>query len=162
MEVTYRRGDLRDLPVEEGEFDAAVNWFTSFGYFDDEENQLVLREFHRVLRPGGRLLIEMMNRDGIVRAFSAGSSNIERAGPDHEDLMIDTSTFDAINGRLLTERIVVRDGKTSASNFSVRLPAPTEFRAWLEAAGFQSIRFQSRGGEPLRTDSRRLVVLADA
>jgi SAM-dependent methyltransferase len=162
VEVAYRRGDLRDLPVEEGSFGAVVNWFTSFGYFDDEGNRLVVREFHRVLRPGGRLLIEMMNRDGIVRAFPAGSSNVERVGPRREDLMVDTSSFDVISGRLLTERTVVRDGQMSTSNYSVRLPAPTEFRAWLEAAGFHSIRFQTRGGEPLSSDSRRLLVLADA
>jgi ubiquinone/menaquinone biosynthesis C-methylase UbiE len=163
VEVAYHQGDLRDLPAADGEFDAVVNWFTSFGYFDDEDNQLVLREFHRVLQPGGKLLIEMMNRDGIVRTFPAvGSTNVERAEPSGEDLMIDTSTFDAISGRLHTERIVVRDGKTSTSNYSVRLPAPTEFRTWLEAAGFHSTRFQSRGGELLGSDSRRLVVLADA
>src|SRR5437764_269981 len=31
----FHRGDLRQLPLD-GLFDAAVSWFTSFGYFDDE------------------------------------------------------------------------------------------------------------------------------
>jgi SAM-dependent methyltransferase len=55
VDVDYRRGDLRALPVADGEFDAALSWFTSFGYFDDADNQAVLGEYARVLKPGGRL-----------------------------------------------------------------------------------------------------------
>jgi SAM-dependent methyltransferase len=55
--VEYVEGDLRDMPFE-GQFDAAINWFSSFGYFDDEGNRRVLAGFRRALKPGGRLLIE--------------------------------------------------------------------------------------------------------
>ena len=42
-------------------FERVISWFTSFGYFDDPDNQKVLSEAHRVLRPGGRLLIKNNN-----------------------------------------------------------------------------------------------------
>ncbi|HEX2297552.1 MAG TPA: class I SAM-dependent methyltransferase, partial [Pseudonocardiaceae bacterium] len=51
--VDYRHGDMRALPWAE-HFDIVVNWFTSFGYFGDKDNMLVLREIAKVLRPGGR------------------------------------------------------------------------------------------------------------
>src|SRR6187200_1776741 len=38
VEVDYLHGDMRELPWTE-RFDAAVNWFTSFGYFDDAGNR---------------------------------------------------------------------------------------------------------------------------
>jgi ubiquinone/menaquinone biosynthesis C-methylase UbiE len=41
-----------------------ICWFTSFGYFDDDDNRNVLSEFARVLGPGGRLLIETIHHDG--------------------------------------------------------------------------------------------------
>ena len=43
--VNFIEGDIRDLDYIE-EFDIAINLFTSFGYFDDEENQAVLLENH--------------------------------------------------------------------------------------------------------------------
>jgi hypothetical protein len=76
--------------------------------------------------------------------------------------MVDSSTFDGMSGRLVTQRIIVRGGKVSTSNYNIRLPALTEFRDWLTKAGFQSVRFQSRQCEPITLDSRRLVVLAQA
>jgi SAM-dependent methyltransferase len=56
--VDYRHGDMRALPWAEY-FDIVVNWFTSFGYFGDKDNMLVLREIAKVLRPGGRMIMEM-------------------------------------------------------------------------------------------------------
>lgn len=61
VEVTYVHADMRALEWT-GTFDRAVNWFSSFGYFTDEENHQVLAEAHRALRPGGRLLIETLHQ----------------------------------------------------------------------------------------------------
>ena len=66
VDVDYVHGDMRDLPWRE-RFDALVNWFTSFGYFSDEQNKAVLRQFHDALRPGGRLVLETQN---IGRVFT--------------------------------------------------------------------------------------------
>jgi SAM-dependent methyltransferase len=53
------RGDMRQLPFGPS-FRAVLSLFTSFGYFqEEEENQATLREIHRVLVPGGRVLIDL-------------------------------------------------------------------------------------------------------
>ena len=162
--VDYRAGDLRDLPLGPTEsFDAVLNWFTSFGHFDDDGNKQVLRQFHQALGRGGRLLLETIHRDAFVRGFTpAPFAYMTTAGPDSGDLQADRSTFEAETGVLRTERTVVRDGKVSRSFFSVRLPAPTELRQWLHDAGFGRVSFQSRRGQHLSLDTRRLVVLAEA
>jgi ubiquinone/menaquinone biosynthesis C-methylase UbiE len=49
--VEYVHGDMRHLPWT-GRFDRIVNWFTAFGYFDDQENRQVLAEAARTLRDG--------------------------------------------------------------------------------------------------------------
>ena len=162
--VDYRAGHLRELPLGPNEdCDAVLNWFTSFGYFDDDGNKQVLREFHRALRPGGRLLLETIHRDAFVRVFTpAPFAYMTTAGPDGGDLQADRSTFELETGVLQTERTVVRDGKVSRSFLSVRLPALTELRQWLHDAGFGRVSFQSRHGQPVSLDTRRLVVLAEA
>lgn len=55
-------GDMRRLPFTDESFDWVLNFFTSFGYFAGErENFLVLEEIVRILTPGGRFLIDLMN-----------------------------------------------------------------------------------------------------
>jgi SAM-dependent methyltransferase len=157
--VDYRLGDLRELPVD-GPFDAVISWFTSFGYFDDDGNRQVLAEYHRVLRPGGRLLLETQNHDELVRRFTpAPFSRTVQIG---DDMMIDTNEFDCLTGRLKADRVVVRDGNVRRSQFFVRLPTIPELRAWLADAGFAASEFCARDGGPPAIDRPRLVVLATA
>jgi SAM-dependent methyltransferase len=55
--------DLRELDSLPRGFDAAINMWQSFGYFDAAENEQVLGSFARRLRPGGRLVLDLQNRD---------------------------------------------------------------------------------------------------
>ena len=155
----YLHGDIRALPVG-GPFDVALSWFTSFGYFEDDENRQVLSEYRRVLRPGGRLLIEMHNHDEFVRRFTpAPFSFTTRVG---NDLMVDTTEFDCVTGRMETDRVTVRNGKVRESHHSIRVPTIPELREWLAGAGFASSTFTARDGKAPSIHRRRLVVVATA
>jgi 2-polyprenyl-3-methyl-5-hydroxy-6-metoxy-1,4-benzoquinol methylase len=150
VEVDYVHGDMRELPWRE-RFDALVNWFTSFGYFSDEENKVVLRGFHDALRPGGRLLLETQN----VSRIMLDPQPLHVVGERDGDLMIDRWELDAENARFLTERLVMRGGRARKAHFSVRWFTPPELRSWLEEAGFENVRM------PGLTPETRLVVVAD-
>jgi SAM-dependent methyltransferase len=158
-EADYRRGDFRQLPVD-GPFDAAISWFTSFGYFGDDENRQVLAEYRRVLRPGGQLLLETQNHDEFVRRFTPAPLSHQMQVND--DLMIDTSEFDCLTGRIEADRIIVRDGQVRRMHLSVRLPTIPELRIWLVDAGFAAAEFRARDGGVPAIDRPRLVVLATA
>lgn len=69
--LRYTRGDMRKLPARwTGRFDAVVNLFTSFGFFDAPRDDLkVLAEFARVLKPGGLLVWHGGARDGVMAKF---------------------------------------------------------------------------------------------
>lgn len=71
--LRYTRGDMRRLPARwTGRFAAVVNLFTSFGFFlDPADDALVVREFARVLQPGGTLVWHGGSRDGIMARFLA-------------------------------------------------------------------------------------------
>src|SRR5271167_2519501 len=157
--VTYVEGDLRALPVD-GPFDAVVCWLNSFGYYDDADCHRVLEEFHRVLRPGGKVAIDQMHHDGGVRHFTPAPDAVVVALGD--DAMFEVSTFDPITGRMLVERTAYRDGSLRRASYFIRLPTPPEWVVWLEAAGFRDVQFRAGGGGQLELDSWELVVTATA
>ena len=155
VDVEYVEGDMRSLPFDEGRFDRVISWFTSFGYFGDDENRGVLREAHRVLKPGGALLIENNNLAELLPRWLPAVV-MERDG----DFIIDRPVFDPITGRATTDRVVVRGGQTRRFTFSVRLFIAAELRDWLLDAGFASAESCDYEGEPLTTQPRRMVTIA--
>jgi SAM-dependent methyltransferase len=56
-----RLGDMRDLRRLREDFDAVVCMWTSFGYFDAETNADVLRGFAARVRPGGRIVLDLLD-----------------------------------------------------------------------------------------------------
>src|SRR5207249_4665429 len=66
VKVTFVEGDMRHMRFGNA-FDAALSMFTSFGYFDrPDEDRQVLRGIARALRPRGKFLMELFNRDSLV------------------------------------------------------------------------------------------------
>jgi D-alanine-D-alanine ligase len=71
--VQWQQGDMRSRPGRwTGRFDAVVNLFTSFGFFDaPQDDWRVLAQFARVLKPGGVLVWHGGSRDGVMTRFLA-------------------------------------------------------------------------------------------
>jgi SAM-dependent methyltransferase len=130
---------MRVLPWRD-RFDAALIWYTTFGYFDEADNERVLRQAADALRPRGRLLIEQLNRVALLRQGLPDSFVLERGN----DLMIDRVTYDLRTDRTHTERITVRDGCVRRTAFSVRLYSFTEFARLLGTAPRRSAVTASR------------------
>ena len=154
IEADYVEGDMRELPWTE-RFDAAVNWFTSFGYFDDDGNRAWLAAVRRTLKPGGRLAIDVHSRDAFMR-IQLPASVVERG----DDLLVDRHSFDVESGREETERWIVRDGNVRKTSYSVRFYTFTELRDLLLDVGFAAVRGVGHDGKPLTLESRRMIVIA--
>ena len=155
----YVEGDLRRLPFPDARFDAVFNWRTSFGFFDDDGNQSQLREFSRVLRPGGRLAMDLHNHDDLVRRMPDRGPLINILERD-DDLLIERVRLDATSGRSRSERIVVRNGRTRRFGFSLAIPRLPVLQNWLREAGFHTVDAFDGDGSALRVDSRRLMIVA--
>ena len=159
VSVDYRLGDMRKLTFH-NRFDSVVNWFTSFGYFDEEENLAVLASMYRSLRPEGRLLLDTLSREAVVRRLVPGQEEFTQLTEVNSDLMVDRVSFDAVEGRYNTERFMVRDGRTRRIRFSIRLPTFTELRRWLMDVGYSSVAAYDEAGGALTSAARRLIVVA--
>ena len=159
LDVEYVHGDLRALPWS-GRFDAALNWYTSFGYFDEHDNRRVLTGYRRALRDGGRLVIEHINRDALIRQMPAGGGPLIALTERGDDLMIDRVHFDLAAACSRTERIIVRGGDVRRIRFSLAQPSISELSVRLREAGFSKVSAMDAAGEALQVDSRRMVVVA--
>ncbi|MFE3326987.1 SAM-dependent methyltransferase [Streptomyces sp. NPDC059176] len=159
--ITAEVADLSSFHSTE-RFDAAVMWFTSFGYGSDEASRAMLRNLRGALRPGGRLLIDTFNPlYQYARAHSQSPQFIlwPRVG---SDLMLDRFTIEHDAQRVLAQRTVVRDGEVRDFSWSLRLLVPGEYRQWLADAGFVSVGFHDEQGGPFDWTKRRMVVVARA
>jgi SAM-dependent methyltransferase len=159
LHVEYLVGDMRELAFEE-RFDCAVNWFTSFGYFDHDGDMRQLRGLHRSLRPGGLLLLDMMSRDALSRAMPPGAEEVVDVLEVGDDLMVDRWRLDVVEGRCVTHRVMVRDGRVRRSRLSFRLPTYPELRHWLMEAGFTPVDVYDEDGAPYSARSGRMIVVA--
>ncbi|MFS0727326.1 class I SAM-dependent methyltransferase [Paenibacillus sp. 1P07SE] len=76
--VSWKHGDMRNMPFPAASFDATVNLFTSFGYFESEaDNETVLRELRRVLKAGGKFLIDYLNPVQVRRTLVPHSVRLD-------------------------------------------------------------------------------------
>jgi SAM-dependent methyltransferase len=154
LDVEYVQGDMRELG-RPGEFDVVVNWFTAFGYFDDETDRAILRRIHGALRPRGRLLLELLHGPALMRGFLP--SVVTRRG---QDAVIDEHRYDPMTGRTHVDRTVLRAGTIRTFHYSTRLFAYPELRNWLSGAGFATVEGFGHDAEELTAEARRMVVRA--
>lgn len=132
LKIEYVKGDMRKLPFE-NRFDAVVNIFTSFGYFlQDKDDLKVLKGVHKALKERGLFLLDLKNREQLIRNFQR-----RRWHPEKDFIMLEDNFLDLFTGRWESTRtLVFGNGKRSEHSFSLRLYSFSEILGMLKKAGF--------------------------
>jgi SAM-dependent methyltransferase len=156
---TLVAADMRRLPFPDRSFDVVLNLATSLGLFMEDENALAaLGEAARVLRPGGRILVEGMHRDDVVASFAARD---RWTLPDGTEVRA-RRRFDPLRG--VSHEVLRWTGPAGAGvkRHSLRLRNATELAALVAAAGL-TLRAAYGGWEEesLVLDSDRLILVAE-
>jgi SAM-dependent methyltransferase len=156
VDVRWVHSDMRQIPFET-EFDAVINIFTAFGYFDTEDEDVqVLHQVREALRPGGVLLLETMHRDALVRG------NQPHSVTRHDDglLVLEERTFDQLSGRNHTVLTMIDpDGTRREHEYRTRVYSATELARLCAGAGLELVAHQGGlDGSALTLNSRRLVL----
>jgi SAM-dependent methyltransferase len=159
LAVRWLKRDMRRIAFRE-EFDAVINIFTAFGYFEsDAENEDVLRRVAAGLVPGGRFLIDHINREYLVRFYEPHRWRQASDGT----LVLEDVNVDLLAGRSRSEwTAVAPDGSRRQGRVDVRAYILTELVGMLERAGLR-LRQAWGGfdGQDYTLYSRRMIVLAE-
>lgn len=144
----------------QNEFDVVINIFTSFGYYeDDKENLRVISSWARALRPGGHLIIELDHRDQVVRSYKA---NYWYVLEDKTEIRVNR-WLDAIRGlNMVDEYWRTPDGQEGERHHFSRLYNATELASMLTQAHLVPIAWYGDFDlRPFTFESKRLVVVAE-
>ncbi len=129
----FVQADFRQLPFDEGSFDAVLCLFSSIGYRGEEADRQTFDEFLRVLRPGGALIIETQHRDRLMAILQV-------RGWEHlrdDAVLLEERTFDYVAGEIETiHTLAPAEGPRHAVTYRLRVYTATELARMLERAGF--------------------------
>lgn len=157
LQIEFIRGDMRAIPFE-SEFDAVINLFTSFGYFEREEDHLqVLKEVHKSLKPGGHFLLELQNRDWLIKNFRP------RNWQEYPSFFVlEESTMNFERNRVESRWIVLKGAERKEYNLSLRVFTLAELLELFAEAGLKVLGcYGSLRGEPWSLEANRLAILAE-
>lgn len=150
-------GDMRRLPFTAASFDWVLNFFTSFGYFENErENFRVLEEVVRILTPGGRFLIDFLNRERVLAGLEA------RTEREEDGRRIEVERWYDRARQRINKRITVRPEDQPPRTYleSVRAYGREEAEIGLSRAGLEiDAAFGDFSGGSYHRDSERLILV---
>lgn len=156
VQIDYIHADMRYIADSIKNFDRVFVLFNALGYCDDSENEQIFQNLYNVLKPGGILCFDTHDRD-LFLSYSKPFSLLEKEG----NLMIDRNSFDTLTGRNLTRRTIIKDGKITNFEYSIRFYNPSEISQLLKKVGFSSCSFYGNwDGSQLDNDSKRMIVIA--
>lgn len=159
VQVPVVHADMRAIPFR-SHFDAVVNMFSSFGYLESEaEDARVMTAVRDALKPGGRALFDLLNRDWVVDNYI---QNDWHQGADGT-LYLEHRELDLLTSRNhVTFTAITPDGKRrEIGGHHIRLYTLREAAGIIEAAGltYEAV-YGGFEGEAYGIDTRRMIIVA--
>ena len=170
LDVCFVKGDMRDLHFD-NEFDAIINIFTSFGYFDNVEDDLaVLRGVQRGLKRGGYFLMDFANSARKMSWLYENGDIDQETGElvsEQSETLSNGITVNQVErldvGTLRWEmkRSWLEKGKERSYRTNVRMYFLAELRQLMKQSDLIVEQvFGDFDASPYQADSRRILILS--
>jgi SAM-dependent methyltransferase len=157
LKIEFVRSDMREFS-RPAAFDAALNFFTAFGYFENPaDDAKVARNLFDSLKPGGRLIVDTMGKEVIARRFR------ERDWGTREDGTIVLEERRVLDGwkRLENRWTWIRGNERRVSTLVLRVYSGAELESLLRNVGFREVGlYGSLSATPYDQNAERLVAVA--
>lgn len=139
LDVSFHEGDARKFRLPSDSFNCVSLLGNSFGYFDNEEDDLsILRSVQRVLKTGGTLALDLTDGEWMKEHFEPRSWE----WIDQNHFVCRERSLSQDKTRLISREVVVHAerGVIADQFYAERLFTREEILGLLEQVGFESIR----------------------
>jgi D-alanine-D-alanine ligase len=165
LSIKLKEGDARKLPYQADTFDVVMIVGNSFGYFETPQDDVrVLKEVLRVLKPWGKLLIDVADGEYLRRRFQPRSWE----WVDKNYFVCRERCLSLDKNRLISREVIthVQKGVVADQFYAERLYTGQNIKELLGKAGFSDVTLQceispdSRRNQDLGMMERRIIVTA--
>jgi SAM-dependent methyltransferase len=157
VSVEWVLDDMRNF-VRPDTYDLVVNLFTSFGYFDEKQDDIkVLQNVYASLKSGGSCVFEMMGKEILAGIYRP---TVSEQLPDGSLIVQCHEIFDEWT-RIRNDWILIKDGKATSFKFHHTIYSGQELKDRLLRVGFSKVKlFGNLDGEEYGLPAERLIATA--
>ena len=138
-------------------YDLVLNMFTSFGYFDDKSDDLVVLEnVFTSLKPGGAFLIDVMGKETMAKIFQSTISNVLSDGT----IVVQRPEIYDNWTRVKNDWTIIKGDRAKTFTFHHTVYSGQELKDRMEQSGFKNIKlYGSLDGSAYDSNAERLVIV---
>lgn len=143
LTIKFKEGDARNLPFPADSFDAVMILGNSFGYFENAHEDLrVLKEVFRILKPWGRLLIDVADGEYLREHFQPRSWE----WINQKYFVCRERSLSADEDRLISREVIthVEKGVIDDRFYAERLYTEESMTKLLRSAGLADVTFHAK------------------
>lgn len=156
INIEWVRKDMRDF-VRPASFALVLSMFTSFGYFDDrQDDRTVLENMFTSLQPGGACIIEVLGKEHLARILQPTISTVLPDGT----LMVERHEIFDDWTRVRNEWLLIRKGRAKSFKFHHTIYSGQELRDRMERVGFVAVKLHGNlDGDEYGPNAERLIAI---
>jgi len=156
VKIEWVQKDMRDF-VRPDSFALVLSMFTSFGYFDDrQEDMIVLENMFTSLRPGGACLIEVLGKERLAKILQSTTSTLLADGT----MLVERHEIFDDWTRVRNEWLLIRKGKVKSFKFHHTIYSGLELRDRMQRAGFVDVTLHGNlDGDEYGPNAERLIAI---
>ena len=156
--IDFKIADVRDY-CKENAFDYILNLYTSYGYFEtQQEEQRYLENVYQSLVVGGKFIIDTMSKEALARDFIED----EWFEEDSKTICLSYKIIDDFSRIVNRWMIIDEKGNRQDTTFSHKLYSGQELKNILLNVGFKNIKlYGALDGRLYDHNVKRLVIVGE-
>ncbi len=158
LTIEFVQSDFRQYK-KKNFFDCAISFFSTFGYFDEmEEEKLMLSNIFTSLKRGGALFMELTGKENLASTFKERDWHTDDDG---QLILLEERKIDDSWNRINNKWILIKEGRKKVFHWKMRIFSGYEMETILKDVGFKKVElYGSLSGTPYDNHASQLIVIA--